>query len=84
MNNRGEIIGLAAEMESVRGQRNALLRTRASYKMVEAYQTDPMEVRVLVVQLFLQGVISQTTKEWLDDRFEEEACRDDDDECAIS
>lgn len=75
MPDKTDILHIAAEIESVIGQADqnaAETRMRASAMLKKIARGRLRETRYILRELFQEGYFSRLTKDWLDDRFNEE------------
>jgi hypothetical protein len=77
-----EITNIAAAVEALRGQTDSMAaqkRISASVRLIETSRGRLSQSRGALAQLYREGAVSEETFQWLRDRFDEEACRNEDD-----
>ena len=82
MNTISEIVGIAADVEAVKERTDATAaqaRISASVRLIETSRGRLSQSRGALAQLYREGAVSEETFQWLRDRFDEEACRNEDD-----
>ena len=82
MSEIAEIAGIAADVEAVKERTDATAaqaRISASVRLIETSRGRLSQSRGALAQLYREGAVSEETFQWLRDRFDEEACRNEDD-----